>query len=252
MSVASHRLRQLLGLYREQGLNRSVWEMYWALRFRAYHEEERLVLSKWLEDDPPRPTHPQLLVRPVEPSDEDALLRFTQTHRPQMTWYVRKYLRNRYRGAVAFRGQEVIGLFWWVDRHIDPEHPDLVLQDVHLEEGDAYGFAYYVAAEHRGRGTATEVLRGVFALLRDAGYRRVWGYVDANRPARWLYSLFDFNPTRRVRLRILLGILTLSEGRVLVKNLAPGPRHNFGQRVLVSLPALPGSVLGFRLDRATD
>ncbi len=184
MSVALQRLRQLLALSQEKGLKRAVWEAYWALRFRAYHEEERLVLSKRLEDDPPPPTQPPLVVRPIQPSDEDALLRFAQTHRPPMAWYVRKYLRNGYRGAVAFRGEEVIGLFWWVDRHIDPEHPDLVLQDLHLEEGDAYGFAYYVATEHRGRGTATEILRGVFALLSGAGYRRVWGYVDAdNRPA---------------------------------------------------------------------
>jgi RimJ/RimL family protein N-acetyltransferase len=248
--VTPYRVHQVLALYKQMGLKQTVPQVYSALRFKAYHEQERLILSKRLDDDPPRQAQPQLVVRSAEQSDTEALLRFTRTHRPQMTWYVRKYLRNRYRGVVAFRGEEVIGLFWWVDRHVDPKHPDLVLQDLQLEEAHAYGFAYYIAPEHRGGGTATEVVSRVFAMLRDLGYQRIWGYVDAdNVPARWLYSLVGFEATRRVRLRILFGLLTLSERRILVKQLGPGPRHNFGQRVLIPLPAIPDRVTKLRWGR---
>ena len=50
-----------------------------------------------------------------------------------------------------------------------------------------------------------EFLHTVETLLRDLGYRTLWGYVVAgNKPARWLYSMRGYRPVRRIEARTVL------------------------------------------------
>jgi GNAT superfamily N-acetyltransferase len=231
-----YRFRKLLALHREQGIEGMGRGVLDALRSRLDREEEHLVLVKALDGVPGPPARRPLDVRAIGDDDTDEVLAFTAEHSPpKVLAFVRNYLANGYRAFGAFRDGRLIGLFWWVDAALDAEHPDLVLHEIGLEPGDAYGFAYFVAPEHRGGGTATDFLSRVFVALHEARYTRMWGWVLAdNRPARWLFSLAGFREVRRIRARTVVSLLTFSERRVLVRNLGWRSRHAFGSRRLLA------------------
>jgi GNAT superfamily N-acetyltransferase len=110
-------------------------------------------------------------------------------------------LEYGYHGYAGFVGSELIGYYWWVDRTSAPLHPDLANLglDIHLGEGDVYGYDYFVLEQFRGGGVAGELLNRVEGDLARRGYRTLWGYVVSdNRPARWLYSLRGYRPMRTV------------------------------------------------------
>ena len=68
-----------------------------------------------------------------------------------------------------------------------------------MEPGDVYGSSLFLLEEHRGKGAAGVFLHQVETSLRDRGYKRIWGSVDAtNRPARWLYSTRGYRPMWKV------------------------------------------------------
>lgn len=113
-----------------------------------------------------------------------------------------------YRGFVAYVGDELVGYYWWVDGAIEPRHADIERfgLGIELEPGEVYGYDFYLLEEHRGDGKSMEFLHKVETSLRDLGYRRLWGYVEAdNRPARWLYGLRGYKSVRKVVNRRKLG-----------------------------------------------
>ena len=68
-----------------------------------------------------------------------------------------------------------------------------------------YGFDFFLLEEHRGGGNSVAFLNTVETLLRDLGYRTLWGYVVAgNKPARWLYSMRGYRPVRKIESRTVL------------------------------------------------
>jgi GNAT superfamily N-acetyltransferase len=112
----------------------------------------------------------------------------------------RRVLQNvgsGYRGFVVSLDEEVIGYFWWIDQRIAPQHPHLGRYEIDLGSDEAYGFQYFIAPGHRGKGLANDVLASIEAELQALGYKRVWGYVEsANLPARWLYSISGWETVR--------------------------------------------------------
>lgn len=110
---------------------------------------------------------------------------------PHADRYFETSIAKGYHGFVALKDDEVVGYYWWVDRDADPPHPDLWLlgEGFEMKPGDVYGSSLFLLEEYRGRGAAGDFLHHVETSLRDRGYKRIWGYVEAtNRPARWLYS----------------------------------------------------------------
>lgn len=102
-----------------------------------------------------------------------------------------------FHGFVAFKGEELIGYYWWVDAENSVRYPDLdkLGLEIELGPGDVYGSDFYVLEEHRGGGVAADCLFKIESALRDRGYERLWGYVVSdNRPARWIYSLRGYTP----------------------------------------------------------
>jgi GNAT superfamily N-acetyltransferase len=115
--------------------------------------------------------------------------------------YFEASIAKGYHGFVAFKGSELVGYYWWVDRDADPPHPDLWLlgSGFEMEPGDVYGSSLFLLEEYRGGGAANDFLHHVETALRHRGYRRIWGYVDStNRPARWLYSTRGYQPMWKV------------------------------------------------------
>lgn len=227
-----YELRKVQALYADGGARHAARALLGLLGSRLYREEERVVILKRLEDGRPATTAPGLEVRAAAGGDADAINAFCRRYYPsRLSRYIRDYRRRGYPLFVAFRGGELIGFFWWVDRDIDAQHPDLVLHQIDLHRGDTYGFAYFIAPEHRGKTTPSEVITGVLGALRDAGYSRVWGWVRAdNRAARWHFRLAGFQDDHRVRVRIVLSLLALTHRRALI--LGWRSMHAFGPRVL--------------------
>jgi GNAT superfamily N-acetyltransferase len=110
-------------------------------------------------------------------------------------------------GFVGLRDGEVIAYYWWIEGERGDSHPDLewLGPALRLEPGDVYGSDFYVLPEHRRGGTANELLFLIESALREQGFRRIWGYVDAgNGAARWTYSARGYEPIEDVTVRKLL------------------------------------------------
>lgn len=124
--------------------------------------------------------------------------------RPEVQRLLERYLEQGFHGFVAYRGEELIGYYWWVDREVPVEYTDThkLGLGIELGDGDVYGSHFFLLEEHRGGGTATDFLFKVERSLRDRGYVRLWGYVSGgNRPAQWVYSTRGYAQKWIVRLR---------------------------------------------------
>ncbi|MEA2332438.1 MAG: hypothetical protein QOH58_2576 [Thermoleophilaceae bacterium] len=194
--------------YRRDGLRTLLAKIAGRLRAAVYSESEVVVLVKDLRDVTDMSSSEALRVEDLDASHLGALYEFNRK-RCNSGADARKaaWLERGYRGYVGYVGEELVGYYWWVDREIEPHHPDMASYglDIDLQEGEAYGFDFYLLDEHRGGGNSMEFLHKVESGLRDLGYDTLWGYVVAgNKPARWLYGLRGYKPVRKVAARHLL------------------------------------------------
>jgi len=205
--------------------------MAWRLRACLWQGREELVLVKDLSSQDA--AFPSAQVQIVEITDGYAsqLAEFNAGHRDAAA--VRRlahYLRLGYQGFLGVRDGRIIGYQWWVDNSFDSSctHPHVDRYSIGLEDGDVYGFDYYVAPEYRGGGTGTAFFGDIQGRLRRYGYRRMWGVVFRdNIAARWLYSLYNHETVRRVKSCVLFSVLLFSEGSVFLK------RRSFDYRRLI-------------------
>lgn len=124
--------------------------------------------------------------------------------RPEIQRLFERYLEQGFHGFVAYRGEELVGYYWWVDRDVPALYTDThkLGLGIELGEGEVYGSHFFLLEEHRGDGTATDFLFKVERSLRDRGYVRLWGYVSGgNRAAHWVYSTRGYAQMWTVRLR---------------------------------------------------
>ena len=101
------------------------------------------------------------------------------------------YLRTGHPGFIAFRGDAPVGYIWDAHTGIPREHrhPAVARHHLELDGHEVYLFDFYLLPEFRGGGNATGFLHAVCAVLREKGYRRAYGFVEADfTAARWLYS----------------------------------------------------------------
>lgn len=172
---------------------------------RVHAEQRLIVLLKDLDDVPATPREVDgLRLEVVERRHLPALVELNRERALRSA--DRRFAEDTdagYGGYVAFKAERPIGFYWWVDR--DAPTPsskgsvggaisELGL-GIDMEHGDVYGADLYVREADRGGGIAQRVLDLVEGDLRRRGYRRLWGYVqEANRPARWTYSLRRYRP----------------------------------------------------------
>lgn len=126
---------------------------------------------------------------------------------PDADAYFASALQKGFRGFVAFRNDELVGYYNWVDNDVPNFHPDLwsMGPGFELKPGDVFGSGFFLLKEHRGGGTASDFLFKLETSLRDRGYRRIWGFVErTNRPARWVYSNRGYHPMWDVLCRRLV------------------------------------------------
>jgi GNAT superfamily N-acetyltransferase len=186
-------------LCRRNGVLATLRKVRQALRAEA----ELLVVAKGLDEIPDVALGERLRLEELDRAALPALAGFNRGRCD--TRATRRFaagLARGHRGFVAYRGAEVAGHYWWVDRRIDPRHPHLQRLGIELGQQDVYGFDFFISELHRGEGRAVAMLQDVETRLRQLGYERVWGYVlGDNRPARWLYSMRGYEVVGRVHLR---------------------------------------------------
>ncbi|MCX5744252.1 MAG: hypothetical protein NT062_17320 [Proteobacteria bacterium] len=141
----------------------------------------------------------------------------TRADRAQMT----SYFDNHYHGLFAVVDGALVGHVWWFDDRISAAdaHPHLSRLQLALAPGDVWGFDLYLAPAHRGGGASNDF----FVLFRQhldrAGYKRVYGHVDARKlPAVWLHKLQGYTSLKTVKSRVLFDRVLVTDGRVYVKN----------------------------------
>jgi GNAT superfamily N-acetyltransferase len=134
---------------------------------------------------------------------------------------LRAYLRNGYRGQIARENGEMIGYIWSVDCRVPPErtHPALRRLGFELGEKDVYSWDLLLAPSHRGGGRARTFYGRHLQTLKDEGYRRVLGWVEAsNTPARMLYSRLGWDDVGRRTSRLWFSTFLISNGRIFLRN----------------------------------
>ncbi len=145
------------------------------------------------------------------------------------------YLDNGFRGLLAEVDGRLVGHVWWCDprRGGTRVHPHLVRYGLALEPGEVWGFDLYLMPEHRGGGMSNDFFALFRRFLREAGYARVYGAVDAaNLPAVWLHKVQGYVPVKTVEGTLFGGVLLSSGGRLFLKNPRFGAKQRFDFRAL--------------------
>jgi GNAT superfamily N-acetyltransferase len=199
------RFRRLRRYVQTNGARRTVVAVGRLLRGLVYMEVRLIVLLKNLDEivEPRRDLG--VRVEDVGPERLPELAEMNRRRgRPEVQRLLERFLEQGFHGFVAYRGEELVGYYWWVDRNVPAEYTDThkLGLGIELGEQDVYGSHFFLLEEHRGGGTATDFLFKVERSLRDRGYARLWGYVSAgNRPAQWVYSTRGYVQKWTVRLR---------------------------------------------------
>lgn len=189
---------------RARGLRNTATTAYQRLR----SEQRLIVLVKEL-DSIVEPRHPGDLR--LEDLGAERLSELSQLNRkrgrPDIDARFTRYVKQGFRGFVGYRGEELVGYYWWVDSDVPTLFPDLrkLGLELQLGAGDVYGSDFFLLEKHRGGGVAADFLFKVESSLRDRGYLRLWGYVASdNRPARWVYGVRGYTPMWTIRRRKIL------------------------------------------------
>ncbi len=190
------------------GARQATLEAGRRLRALAYSEEQLIVLVKDLDSIVEPPRQDVVRLEDLGPAHLPALAELNRTRgQPEVDRRFERYVQQRFAGFVGYRGDRLVGYYWWVDSDRGADFPDLrkLGLGVVLEPGEVYGSDFFLLEDHRGAGVAADFLFKVESSLRDRGYSRIWGYVvSSNRPARWIYSTRGYLPTWVVRRKRIL------------------------------------------------
>lgn len=193
---------------RTHGIRATAKQLFPRLSRGVYSNARITVLLKGLDSiaEPSKRSGVELV-----PLDRDRLEGLSELNRRRDRRRADKRFRDNLdrglRGFVGLRNGETIAYYWWIEGERGDSHPDLAWLGPALEirPGDVYGSDFYVLPEHRSGGTANELLFMIESALKERGFKRIWGYVDAgNSGARWTYSARGYEPIEEVTVRKVL------------------------------------------------
>ena len=186
-----------------------------------------------LRDEPPSPRHRGRILE----ADRAGVLRLCQQSEELRHARTKclSYLDNRYRGLLAEVDGRLVGHVWSCDPALHPEdaHPHLGRYGITLGRGEVWGFDLYLMPEYRGGGLSNEFFALFRRSLRESGYVRVYGSVEAdNLPAVWLHKVQGYEHVKTLHGTLYCGVLLKSGGRLFLKNPSFGVRQKFDFRAL--------------------
>ena len=205
MNKAQVTARDLWCLWQEAGPRTALTTLRDIARSQVYLESDEIVLTKDLGTGDPPDTG---TIR-IETAGTRHLPLLAGFNRRQCntarTHRFAQGLAEGRRGMLGFRGDDLVGYFWWHDAAFASDGFYLTRFGVQLAEDEMYGYDLFIAPEHRGRGTPIAFVGAVEAELSRQGYRRMYGFVDGrNVPARWLWATSGHEVVMRRRTRRIL------------------------------------------------
>jgi GNAT superfamily N-acetyltransferase len=227
MPVARDRAARAYELLRTGGVRRGGWQILKKLAKRIYHRQDYIILEKRLDQssssDHIARSGAHIAVREGSQAEVLAFTSAISDNSSPAAHRALTYLSQNYKCALGFEDGAPIAQWWWTDRRLsEKSRNDRDLQmtffEIDLDEGDAWCFKNEVLPSHRGHGRATAFVSEIEHMLYLKGYRRMFGYVEAdNIPARWLYELRQLQPIKRVSARYVISLIGFSNGRVFVR-----------------------------------
>lgn len=113
-----------------------------------------------------------------------------------------EYFKNGCEGFLAKLNGNIIGYQWWGKNDTGTDFRDQninYLSKTKMKKEEVYLFDYFLNPKYRGGGNAIAFSLKVFSILKNIGYQRALGSVDAdNRPARWSYKITGCIEIKRV------------------------------------------------------
>lgn len=224
MSRARATARYIWSLLREAGPKAAFASLRGIARSQVYATTDEIILRKDL--DPAEPATNGIRFEDADARHLAALAEFNRRQSsPQRTARFASGLANGRRAILGFRGDELIGYFWWHDASQTGKGFYLARYGLELGDDEVYGYDLFIAPEHRGRGTPVAFVTGVESRLARMGYRRMYGFVDrANVPARWLWQTCGHESVSCARTRRILRRFMIVDGRGLLVVGRHGPR----------------------------
>jgi ribosomal protein S18 acetylase RimI-like enzyme len=171
-------------------------------------------------------TRSDITSRGIDASQASSLEAFAREHTsPADVRKLLAYLRCGYRGDTAFEAGDMIGYVWWMDASVPHElrHPALRRLGFELAHDDVYSWDLFLAASHRGGGRARAFYGRHLDSLRQRGFRRALGWVEAgNTPARVLYQKLGYRDVGERASHLFFSRFLVTGRHLFVRN---GPRH---------------------------
>ena len=199
--------------WREQGPRAALTYVWKIARAQVYLEQDEIVVHKdFARDDPPAPGPVRL--EEAQPHHLPMLAEFNRRQANAMrTHRFEAGFAEGKRALVGFRGDELIGYFWFQDASVRSGDCYISRYGIRLGEGEVYGYDLFIAPEHRGRGIPAAFVAGLEAALVRLGYHRMYGFIDAfNTPARWLWTTSGYTVVTRRHTHRILRRFALVEG----------------------------------------
>lgn len=202
----------------------------------VYVRRHELLIRKQMDSRTVRHPRDGLRIEAVTRAHAAALQRFNARHRSiHKVRASAVYLACGYRGFLAFRDDELVGYWWWVDNTIDPAltYPCVARFGLLLPDDAVFAFDYFIVPDARDEGVAVKFLTAIYAELVALGYRTVWGSVDAdNVRARWVYSAVGNRVVAHVVGYEIASTVLYQDGRFFLRNSRWSAPHPFEHRLL--------------------
>ena len=239
-------------LYRELGLRgllaRLLRQTLSKISSTIYTKHTELLIVKSLDDGITSFRQDDLQILAIEKHHSRLIQQFNERHRAKDSVVASIcYLMNDYKGFMAFFDNNLAGYWWWVSNETSPEitHPCVDRFELRLKDDEVFAFDYFIAPEFRDHGIGVTFLPLIYRELKKLGYRKAWGFVDAdNVAARWVYRTLGNKVVRRIVSHEVCSLLLFQDRRVFIRNAKRNSRRSFDRRLLFSFKPRTAHAVG--------
>jgi GNAT superfamily N-acetyltransferase len=179
-----------------------------------WHVVDQRVLALDLASYRPPKTMAQT---PIDVAESEEPLREIDQVAPSFSGTAERFVAAGFRPLVCCVGGEPAGYVFVHDDTVPQPHPSLDRFGLRLRPGEVYLFNLFVHPDHRKGGVAAGFFATTLQRLRDQGFRRAYGFVEAgNVPASWMYTAHGWQTMDCFKGTAILNAMIVSNRGVLL------------------------------------